>query len=101
MNRRDWLRAVSAWMTSRVALPAVTGAGVQFRDITLTAGLGNARNVSGSPDNKQYLPEEMGCGAAIIDYDNDGWPDIFLVNGSTFAQGRKPTSYLFHNNGDG
>ena len=65
---------------------------------------GNARNVSGAAENKQYLLEEMGCGVAIIDYDNDGWPDIFLVNGTSFdppAGGRKPTSYLFHNNRDG
>jgi hypothetical protein len=62
-----------------------------------------ARNTSGSATNKQLLLEEMGCGVAIIDYDNDGWPDIFLVNGTTSgpAVARKPTSYLFHNNRDG
>jgi hypothetical protein len=46
----------------------------------------------------------MGCGVAIIDYDNDGWPDIFLVNGTRFGAqpaGRTPSSYLFHNNRDG
>ena len=61
-------------------------------------------NVSGSPDNKQFLLEEMGCGVALFDYDNDGWLDIFLVNGSSFdptVRARKPTSYLFHNNRDG
>jgi hypothetical protein len=62
-----------------------------------------ARNTSGSATNKQLLLEEMGCGVAIIDYDNDGWPDIFLVNGGSTgpAAPRKPTSYLFHNNRDG
>ena len=40
-------------------------------------------NVSGSPDDKQFLLEEMGCGAAFFDYDHDGWLDIFLVNGSS------------------
>ena len=76
----------------------------KFTDVTVPAGLGKARNISGSPQDKQYLIEEMGCGVALIDYDNDGWLDIFLVNGSAFElprAGRKPTSYLFHNNRDG
>jgi hypothetical protein len=78
--------------------------GGKFSDITAAAGLAGARNVSGSAENKQYLLEEMGGGVALIDYDNDGWLDIFLVNGTTFdaaRTGRKPTSYLFHNNRDG
>ena len=40
--------------------------------------------MSGSPADKQFLLEEMGCGVAFFDYDNDGWLDIFLVNGSSF-----------------
>src|SRR5215472_17504684 len=86
------------------AVFARTAFGAKFTDITLQAGLGNARNISGSVENKQYLIEEMGCGVALIDYDNDGWLDIFLVNGSRFdlpRGARKPTSYLFHNNRDG
>ena len=75
-----------------------------FTDITAAAGLGRAVNVSGSPDNKQFLLEEMGCGAAFIDYDADGWLDIFLVNGSSLdpkVRDSRPASYLFHNNRDG
>ncbi|MDQ6705472.1 MAG: CRTAC1 family protein [Acidobacteriota bacterium] len=78
--------------------------GVKFIDIAAEAGLGGARNVSGDPRNKQFLIEEMGCGVALFDYDNDGWLDIFLVNGTSFdtaKSGRKPTSYLFRNNRDG
>ena len=56
---------------------------VVFTDITISAGLSHARNISGSPDNKQVLLEEMGCGVALFDYDNDGWLDIFLVNGTS------------------
>ena len=61
-------------------------------------------NVSGSAEGKRFLLEEMGGGAAFFDYDNDGWIDIFLVNGTSFdpeVQKRRPTSYLFHNNRDG
>ena len=61
-------------------------------------------NVSGSPVDKQFLLEEMGGGVALFDYDNDGWLDIFLVNGTSFdpaVQAQRPTSYLFHNNRDG
>ncbi len=77
---------------------------VVFTDITGHAGLGHARNISGSPANKQFLLEEMGCGVALFDYDNDGWLDIFLVNGTSLdpaARSQNPTSYLFHNNRDG
>ena len=53
---------------------------------------------------KKYIVESTGSGVAIVDYDDDGWPDIFLVNGSTlegFPQGQEPTSHLYHNNHDG
>jgi enediyne biosynthesis protein E4 len=77
---------------------------VVFSDVTAKAGLLRARNVSGRVTNKQFLLEEMGCGVALFDYDNDGWLDIFLVNGTSIApaeRDRNPTSYLFHNNHDG
>ena len=77
---------------------------ILFSDVTSAAGLLGARNVSGSPDGKRFLLEEMGCGAAFFDYDHDGWLDIFLVNASSLdpkIQASAPTSYLFHNNRDG
>ncbi|HEY7212500.1 MAG TPA: CRTAC1 family protein [Bryobacteraceae bacterium] len=83
---------------------AAPSSGVLFRDVSPQAGLAGAKNVSGSPGNKQFLLEEMGCGVALFDYDNDGWLDIFLVNGSTFESsgaGKKYTSFLFRNNRDG
>ena len=76
----------------------------QFTDVASKAGLTGAVNVSGAPRNKQFLLEEMGCGVALFDYDNDGWVDIFLVNGTAMdgvSRGRKPSSYLFRNNRDG
>ncbi|HMJ21488.1 MAG TPA: CRTAC1 family protein [Terriglobales bacterium] len=86
------------WLAAESAAPVV------FTDITVEAGLGQARNVSGSPANKRFLLEEMGCGVALFDYDNDGWLDIFLVNGTSLdptLRDQNPTSYLFHNNRDG
>ncbi len=80
------------------------GGAVVFTDVTAAAGLLQARNVSGSPANKQFLLEEMGGGAAFFDYDHDGWLDIFLVNGSSLdpkVRDSQPASYLFHNNRDG
>ena len=75
-----------------------------FTDVTAAAGLARAVNVSGSSENKQFILEEMGCGAAFFDYDNDGWLDIFLVNGTSLdptVRDTRPTSYLFRNNRDG
>src|SRR5438445_5206979 len=77
---------------------------VMFTDVTASAGLARALNVCGNSTDKQLLLEEMGCGVALFDYDNDGWLDIFLVNGTTLqppSSGRGPTSYLFRNNHDG
>jgi len=81
--------------------PQLSQWGVTFADVTSEAGLGDALNVFGGVDTKNYLLEEMGCGAAFFDYDNDGWLDIFLVNGTTFEEfppGKGPRCYLFHNN---
>ncbi len=91
-------------LESHLLLGAEVSPSVVFTDITESAGLSQARDVSGSPDNKQYLLEEMGGGVALFDYDKDGWLDIFLVNGTSFdaaVRDRHPTSYLFHNNRDG
>jgi hypothetical protein len=73
---------------------------VRFEDIARQAGLG-FRHVSG--DEKAYILEATGSGAAIFDYDNDNRPDIFLVNASRFrfAEGEQPpTSRLFRNLGN-
>ena len=76
---------------------------VQFQDIARQAGL-TALDVYGGEQHKEFIIETTGNGAAIFDYDNDGWPDIFLPNGSTlqgFASGSAPTGHLYHNNHDG
>jgi enediyne biosynthesis protein E4 len=76
-----------------------------FVDVASKAGI-TVRNVNGGIDSKHYIIEATGSGVAVIDYDRDGWPDIFLVNGTTLTNEginpkEKPTSHLFHNNHDG
>src|SRR6185437_3691002 len=53
-----------------------------FEDIAAKAGL-TMMNIFGGVDTKKYIIETTGTGVAIFDYDNDGWPDIFIVNGTT------------------
>ena len=74
-----------------------------FTDVAQKAGL-TAQNVFGGLDTKKYIIETTGNGVAIFDYDNDGWPDIFLVNGTKlegFPEGKGPTNRLYRNNHDG
>src|SRR5262245_58110265 len=76
---------------------------VQFQDIAAKAGL-TARHVTGAPSEKKYIIETTGSGVALFDYDNDGWLDIFLVNGTTlegFPRGREPINHLYRNNKNG
>ncbi len=78
-----------------------------FVDVAAKAGI-SVRNVNGGAQYKRYIVEATGSGVAILDYDRDGWPDIFLVNGTELpapgkatAAASQPTSHLFHNNHDG
>jgi hypothetical protein len=77
---------------------------IVFQDIARQAGLTQWKHVSGTP-LKQSLLETIGSGVALLDYDNDGWLDIYLVNGSTFqaldGKATPPQAALFHNNRDG
>jgi hypothetical protein len=77
---------------------------VVFEDITKAAGLSGWRHKMGVPE-KTYIVETNGSGVALLDYDNDGWLDIYLVNGSTFkaldGKEESPHAALFHNNHDG
>ncbi len=60
-------------------------------------------NVFGGKFTKKYIIETTGTGVAIFDYDNDGWPDIFIVNGTTLDGTMKPqpTNHLYRNQRDG
>jgi enediyne biosynthesis protein E4 len=77
------------------------GSAITFRDITQRAGIHFVHN--NGAFGKKYLPETMGPGVAFIDYDNDGWPDIFLVNGTDWPghASKHSTPKLYHNNHDG
>ena len=75
-----------------------------FIDQAAKAGL-TAKTVFGGINTKKYIIETTGTGVAIFDYDNDGWPDIFVVNGTTLeatsTAGSAATNHLYRNNHDG
>ncbi len=76
---------------------------VNFVDMAEKAGL-TAKTEAGGEKAKKYIIETTGSGAAVLDYDNDGRPDIFLPNGSRlegYSPGQEPTSHLFRNQHDG
>jgi enediyne biosynthesis protein E4 len=93
-------------MTALLFMPSGIGASGavstgSFRDVTQQAGIRFVQN--NGAFGKKFLPETLGSGVAFIDYDNDGWPDIFLVNGTDWpGHGQKHTTpKLYHNNHDG
>jgi enediyne biosynthesis protein E4 len=76
---------------------------IQFEDIAANSGL-TSRHTSGGEREKNYIIETTGSGVALFDYDNDGWLDIFLLNGTTFSgvpKGQTPTNHLYRNNRNG
>jgi hypothetical protein len=103
----------SAWLSLYLAIspiaifdhPPKTDATAiaHFTDVAAKAGL-TAPVVFGGENTKKYIIETTGTGVAILDVDNDGWPDIFIVNGTKlegFPSAKAPTSHLYHNNHDG
>ncbi len=113
LPRRQFLRLAAASCASGLAprLPAAQTAakafpgsyGVQFVDIATAAGLTETVHYGGV-DQVRYIVEANGCGVAFYDYDNDGWLDIFVLNGSRlegFPTGQEPTNRLYRNNRDG
>ncbi|HVC46170.1 MAG TPA: CRTAC1 family protein [Terracidiphilus sp.] len=77
---------------------------VVFEDASKQSGLVTWQHVMGTRQ-KKYILETDGSGVGLIDYDNDGWLDIYLVNGSTYDamtdKTTPPHAALFHNNHDG
>ena len=92
----------SAAAQKSVSMPS-SGLDVSFVNVARESGL-NVKTIFGGEHKNKYLLETTGCGVAFYDYDNDGWLDIFLVNGSRlegFPAGQAPSSHLFKNNRDG
>jgi hypothetical protein len=111
INNEDTMRGLTALGAAFVLAVAAALAGgsssgpaasaVTFRDVTQQAGIRFIHN--NGAFGKKFLPETLGPGVAFVDYDNDGWPDIFLVNGMDWpghAQ-KHTTPKLYHNNHDG
>ncbi len=77
---------------------------VVFQDIAAKAGLTSWHHTMGTPQ-KQSILEAPGSGVALLDFDKDGWLDVYLVNGSTYdalaGKATSPHAALFHNNHDG
>jgi enediyne biosynthesis protein E4 len=89
----------SAMQSQKPAQP--TASGIHFEDVTRQAGIHFIHNNAAT--GKKWLPETMGSGVAFLDYDNDGWQDILLVNGEDWPGSQKhhSTLALYHNNHDG
>jgi hypothetical protein len=118
LTRRDFVRlsiasaafapkllaqGVASHTVKPIARPAPSGRAfnAHFVDVAPAAGL-HAPVIYGGVESKKYILEATGCGCAFIDYDNDGWMDIFLLSG-TRLEGDPPgaTNRLYKNNRDG
>src|ERR1700751_3350003 len=97
------------WLAHVARAQGTTSAGkpsplAQLVDDADKAGL-TMMTIFGGKDSKKFIIETTGTGVAIFDYDNDGWPDIFFVNGTTLelasAGNNGPSGRLYRNNHDG
>ncbi|MGH9567717.1 MAG: FG-GAP repeat domain-containing protein, partial [Candidatus Angelobacter sp.] len=107
MRRRSFLAGMGAVASASLLNPgrlfAAPSASLGFHltDVTSRAGIQFHHN-TGAFGGK-YLPETLGSGCAFLDYDNDGWPDILLLNGMNWPghQRQRGTLKLYKNNRNG
>jgi len=106
MQRSSPIRFIAAFVTTcavaHFSSAQQQNAAVTFANAAAQSGI-NFKHENGATSQK-YLPETMGAGALIFDYNGDGWPDIFLVNGGSFADRKvaaAATHRLYRNNGSG
>jgi len=95
-------RTAAALFLSAIASLAQTGPpSIQFTDVTKSAGITFTHHTGAF--GKKYLPETLGPGVAFIDYDGDGWQDLFFTNGNDWPgqPHRTSTLHLFRNNKNG
>jgi len=93
---------MTLWLTASLFLFPAGAQTITFADITSQSGIRFSHN--NGAFGKKWLPETMGPGCAFIDYDNDGWPDVLLVNGQDWpghAKNGSSTQKLYHNNHNG
>src|SRR5262245_32458332 len=98
--------AFACWLASFDRLPAQSDRSkdpaIQVRYVTETSGV-KFTHFKGS-DGQHYYPEQFGAGAAFLDYDNDGFLDLFFVQGAAlpgYKGPRPPGNVLYRNNGNG
>jgi hypothetical protein len=112
MNRRLWLQSAAAAAAGCFLRPIASSGLVlsspsdyfpRYVDVAKSAGL-LSKTVLLGHESKDFLLSTTGGGVALFDYDNDGWLDLFLVNGwglQDFPKGQEPTNHLYKNNRDG
>lgn len=97
-----WACELSHAQVASAAQPAMNGP-IAFEEIAARSGINFAIDSSPTPNKNQI--ETMVAGVALIDYDGDGYPDIFFVNGAPIPSLKKDgpqyENRLYHNNGDG
>jgi hypothetical protein len=100
------MKALGQGVSTRNVTPAPRGKpsglpfNARFTDVAQEAGL-HIPVICGDPTKKSWILETVGSGAAFIDYDNDGWLDIFILNGKTIDGKTDTTNCLYKNNRDG
>jgi hypothetical protein len=106
LSRRGFVRSLCATLPvfSFDQILAGVPLGVEFVNVAREAGL-RTKTIFGAERKNTFLLETNGCGCAFLDYDNDGWLDIFLLNGTRFEADwptdQAPVSRLYKNNRDG